>query len=348
MNIYIPNIQFDHINKKDLFILVRPFLCINKWGNDFDLKQEWNISEEFKYVNTIEIANVFIIPKPIQYYSKKEIWEINEVCKRHNIKAYGYVPNDFGPNIGNYSHITFFRMSGFKSQLGDNNKGFPVGLSDHFQRIYQKEEIDIRQKQKMPVVGFCGHASDDFIKRIKENLKFVKENLNRFFQNPFRSDYETLFPSAYYRAKLLQYLENSPKIRTDFIFRKHYRGGAVTKEQREQTTLEYYDNINNSDYVLCVRGAGNFSVRFYETLLMGRIPVFVNTDCLLPFENEINWKDHVVWIDWNDRNKIAELVSEFHHKLTDKQFEDLQKSNRNLWKERLSINAMLHYIKNDI
>ena len=223
-----------------------------------------------------------------------------------------------------------------------------IYLEYHFQRIYQKEEIDTRQKEILPVIGFCGHTDLSFLKRIKEDVKFLRENFKRFFQNPFRSDYEPLFPSAFERAKLLQYFEQSNKVKTNFIYRKHYRGGAITKEQREQTTLEYYDNILTSDYVLCVRGAGNFSVRFYETLLMGRIPIFVNTDCLLPFEDKINWKEHVVWVEWKDRHNIAEIVANFHNKLTDKQFEDLQKSNRKLWKEELSVNAMLQNIKNDI
>ena len=348
MKVFIPNINFNQINRKNLFILVRPFLSSNKWENDIELKQEWKISEEFIYVSAIENADVFLIPKPIQEYSKNEIEEINEVCKKFKIKAYGYIPNDFGPNYGNFSHVIFFRMSGFKSQLGDNNKGFPVALSDHFERIYKKKEIEVRKKQNLPTVGFCGHASNNFIKRVKEDLKFVKENFKRFFHKPFRNDYETLFPSAYHRIELLKRFEESQKIKTNFILRKHYRGGAVSKEQREITTLEYYDNIATSDYILCVRGAGNFSVRFYETLLMGRIPIFVNTDCLLPFENKINWKEHVVWVEWEERNKIADIVADFHNKLTDKQFEDLQKSNRKLWKEQLSVNAMLQNIKNDI
>ena len=32
-----------------------------------------------------------------------------------------------------------------------------------------------------------------------------------------------------------------------------------------------------SPYILCVRGAGNYSARFYEALALGRIPVLVNT-----------------------------------------------------------------------
>ena len=38
----------------------------------------------------------------------------------------------------------------------------------------------------------------------------------------------------------------------------------------------------------------------YETLALGRIPVFINTDCTLPFSNIIEWDKHVVWIEKED------------------------------------------------
>ncbi len=345
MNIYIPNINFKKTNTKSVFILTRPFLNDDKWDNDVELKSKWKVSSDFTYINSIELADVYFIPKPIQHYSKNELNRINADCKSLNIKAYGYIAGDFGEDFGYFENIIFFRMGGFKSQLSQNNKGFPVGLSDHFERIYQRKEIATRQKQELPEVGFCGHASKSFTKRCKENIKVVKENLKRFLQNPLRNDYEPLFPSAYYRAKLLQYLEDSPKIKTNFIYREHYRGGAVTLQQREQTTLEYYDNIKDSDYILCVRGAGNFSVRFYETLLMGRIPIFVNTDCLLPFEDKINWKAHVVWVEWKERDKIADIVADFHNNLTDDAFENLQRKNRKLWKETLSVGTMIDLLR---
>ena len=64
--------------------------------------------------------------------------------------------------------------------------------------------------------------------------------------------------------------------------------------------MEFYENMVSSDYIVCVRGGGNFSVRLYETLAMGRIPIFINTDCLLPLNKSIDWKKHVVWIERED------------------------------------------------
>jgi hypothetical protein len=134
-------------------------------------------------------------------------------------------------------------------------------------------------------------------------------------------------------------------VTTNFIYRKHYRAGATTPSERQKTTQEYFKNIKNSDYVLCVRGAGNFSVRLYETLMMGRIPVFVDTDCLLPLENSIAWKEHCVWVSWKDRHLIANKVIDFHDALTDEAFKELQLKNRVLWKETLSLSSLLNFIK---
>ena len=127
-----------------------------------------------------------------------------------------------------------------------------------------------------------------------------------------------------------------------FILRKKYRAGITTNKHTHKTTLEFYDNLKNSDYVVCVRGAGNFSIRFYEALAMGRIPVFINTDCALPFDNEIDWKKHVVWVEYNERHEVAEKVADFHRVLSEKDFIDLQLANRKLWEERLTLRGFFN------
>ena len=91
-----------------------------------------------------------------------------------------------------------------------------------------------------------------------------------------------------------------------------------------------------SDYVLCARGHGNYSIRFYETLSSGRIPVFINTDCVLPFEEWIDWKRYCVWVEEHEVARVAEKVAEFHDGLSDGEFRDRQRACRQLWSEWLS------------
>lgn len=350
MNVFIFDSTRLINDRRELFILSRPFFCANQWKiNEQNLSQYKINIDEYKLVDDINLAHFVIIPFAVNvYFNQKKINELNilnEKCIEKNIRAYGFISGDFGSKYTHFSNIIYFRASGFKSKLSKNNKGFPIALSDHFQIIFNKNTIEPSQKSTKPIVGFCGHATLSFSKRIKEIAKFSLENAKRFLKNPFGKNYEVLFASAYERAKILQYLQQSKAIQTNFILRNQYRAGAKNAQQREQTTIQYYNNILQSDYIVCLRGAGNFSVRLYETLMMGKIPIFINTDCILPFEDTINWKNHVVWIEWKDRKNIAQCVENFHKSLSNEQFIAMQINNRKLWKETLSVQNMLKTIR---
>jgi len=345
MNIYIPNINFNTIDKRHLFIGTRPFFLGDSWGNDTELKKKWKINSKYSYTNSISDAHVIFLPLPINDYHKKELQKINDACKSHNILGYGFINGDCSTIFPFFDFLIYFRLGGFKAQLPKNNIGLPVALSDIYESLYKGRVFEIRYKQELPTIGFCGHASKSIKKRCKDKLGFAKKNIFRFFKKPFELDYEPLFASAHERFKLLKSLEASSDLNTNFIYRKKYRAGATTKKIRRQTNKEYYENIRLSDYILCVRGAGNFSVRLYETLMMGRIPVFVDTDCLLPFEEDIDWKKHVVWVPWDKRNEITQVISNFHNSLSSEEFVELQRSNRLLWGNLLSTAGIFEFIR---
>jgi len=144
------------------------------------------------------------------------------------------------------------------------------------------------------------------------------------------------------RTTVLRFLAASPVIDANLKIREHFLGGALLSEgsvdvqKMQQIRQEYVQNTVGSDYVLCARGGGNFSYRLYETLCCGRIPVFVDTDCVLPFHSEINWKQYCVWVDEKEVQWIGEKVAEFHDSLTNRQFLDLQRECRKLWEDYLS------------
>jgi len=92
-----------------------------------------------------------------------------------------------------------------------------------------------------------------------------------------------------------------------------------------------------SQYVLCVRGAGNFSVRLYETLAMGRIPVYVHTGGFLPLQDVIDWKQHMVWVEVDELDMLADKVIEFHEQLDADGLKALCKANRQLWETSLRL-----------
>jgi hypothetical protein len=344
MNIYILSLGKEIVNRKTLFILVRPFYNENNgWKNDISIKLKWGVDSEFQYIDDINKADVLFVPKPLNEYSSKEVAEINDLCIKHSIRGYGYISGDYGINLGYYSHLIFFRMGGLKSKLSINNKGFPVMINDYC----ADQNIEFRTKGQLPVIGFCGHASFSWSKRIFEYLKFCWINLRILFNRNLVKTFEPLFSSAYVRATILKQFEKSNLVKTNFIYRSKYRAGANDVVSRRATTEEYFRNISESDYVLCLRGGGNFSVRFYEALMMGRIPVLIDTDCFLPFEEHINWDEHIVRVQWENRENGDQILYNFHQRMTNDQFIELQSRNRLLWKEQLSINNILKLIKND-
>ena len=343
---YIPNDIKIKINKRSLFLLVRPFYSDGKWVMDERIMKSWNLNiAKIKLVDDVMIADFILLPYSINYYFNNKLLtyleKYNQICISNNIKAYGFISGDINKSYPEYDNIFYFRMGGFKSQLSNKNLGFPAALSDYHKILYETKNIKLRKKNNNPIVGFCGYANSSQIKRFKEcSLQFI-DNIFRYVINPNRTDYETLFPSGYVRYNLLKIIEKSDGISPNIIYRKRYRAGSYSKREREKSTLEYYNNIRESDYILCIRGGGNYSRRLYETLLMGRIPILINTDCILPLEEHINWQDHVIFIDWEERLNIVDKIKEFHNSLTNEDFQNLQLKNRKLWIEKLQTNYIL-------
>ena len=100
-----------------------------------------------------------------------------------------------------------------------------------------------------------------------------------------------------HRQSTIKEFESSDNIQTNFILRDKFWGG---KPHDPLVIDEFRENIKNSYYVICNRGAGNFSMRFYQVLSAGRIPVLLNTDIELPFVDIINWSEYIIMADTNE------------------------------------------------
>lgn len=349
--IFITDFDRDKYELREIFSLARPFLHTEKGIWEVNVKNPIlkNLNEfKIKTISSPRRADLILISEPLNHSHDKNKYkkldEINKICQEKNILAYGFIDGDYGKVHPRFSNIVYYRMGGFKSQLDKNNKGFFFLLSDQLKKIFNRDEIFIKQKKAKPTIGFCGRATSSIPKYFYEKLKLAQVNIKRITVGDF--NFEPLFSSAFERQKILNSLCQSKDINTNFIFREKYRAGAVTELERRKTTLEYYNNIIESDYIICLRGSGNFSVRLFETLMMGRIPIFINTDCLLPLEDDIDWKKHVVWVDWNDRKNIAEIVFNFHNGLTNDRFINIQKDNREFWKSKLTVENYLRNVLN--
>jgi hypothetical protein len=119
-----------------------------------------------------------------------------------------------------------------------------------------------------------------------------------------------------YRDRTLRLFFSNKNVKSNFIIRNKFWGG---KPHDKTIVNDFENNMTESHFNICNRGAGNFSMRFYQTLSAGRIPILLNTDMILPFENEIKWNDIIVLGNTED-----ELVENVIHYWCNKNIVEMQ------------------------
>jgi hypothetical protein len=231
-------------------------------------------------------------------------------------------------------HTVVFRTSLYRSRRAPNEFAMPAWSEDFVER-YCGSELPVRPKRGKPVVGFCG-ASE----ALRLSVSYVIKRIAERVAQPIAYGKWESRPTV--RPRALRTFSKSHLVETNFVVRSHFLGGALKSGDNvdlgrlRQVRKEYVDNMLESDYILCVRGVGNYSYRLYETLCCGRIPVFVDTDCVLPYDFMTDWRNYCVWVEEREVHKIAEKVAEFHSRLSPKDFIELQHACRRFWEKQLS------------
>jgi hypothetical protein len=243
-----------------------------------------------------------------------------------------------------YDDTLVFRTSCYRSRQRRNEFAMPA-WSEDFVTKYLGGQLPLRARSKKPVVGFCGYAPGyETASRFTAGsyMLHLAKCGARACKRLVKSLVGLKRPASSIRAVVLRALAASDSVDTKFLMREHFLGGSLLPSgeldaaRMETVRREYVQNMVQSDYAICARGGGNFSYRLYEALCCGRIPVFVDTDCVLPFHSEIAWKDYCVWVGEREVDQVAAKVADFHASLSDRQFVELQQECRRLWESHLS------------
>lgn len=314
LKIYTNHLFITPENRKEVFPLL------------FDLCYTQNsiLHTLYEFVSTLEACDVAIVPVNLRRFGTRNDLNqfISDAQKKRKI-VWLYSGGDFGLTLD--TAVQVFRNGGFHSKLPRTTFILPSFINDPFQN---KDQVVVAiPKTALPQIGFVGHAANSITKQLKELIGYCKNNLDIILKRE-QADFQNFYPSSTKRYHFLKQLSKSEKVATNFILRKNYSAGAKTAQQKAIARQEFFDNIAANPYTFCMRGAGNFSVRFYETLAMGRIPVVVNTDIRLPLDDQIDWSKHCVMV--SEESMIQELVA-FHKAISPEGFVQMQIDNRNLW-----------------
>ncbi len=255
------------------------------------------------------------------------------LSRKLNKKVIVFFPGDSSQEVPIENAIVF-RNSQYRSTLKKNEIILPGFVEDLGANLELKPRMKSNDKA---TVGFCGwadfHSTADY-------LKFWAKSLPTTLASLFNRKVLIKQKGLWWRRKVIKNLSNSKKINTNFIIRKSYSGNEKTIELDPRIARqEYIDNILGCDFTLCIKGDGNFSTRFFETLSLGRIPLLVDTECVLPLEEVIDYSQIILRVNWKDLSKLDSIVADFYAKVTPDQFSEMQKKARETFEKYLRLDA---------
>ena len=315
--------------------------------DDFFDKYTEIARKEISFV-PLEEADFALLPVSLEKYDSttpEPIKRFINLVQEKQKKLVVFAGHDTNPTYS-IPNAIIFSGAIYRSTMQPGYRVYPHFFED-FIKKFKQGNLSVREKGEKPIVGFCGYAPPLNLKWGKEKMigmaKLIANYMGLFDKFPQRSSHS-------YRARTLITLLRSNKVVCNFLIKNKFGFGALglnsgnTGESNEEFRLKYINNILGSDYTVCARGYGNNSIRLYETMCCGRIPVFLNTDCVLPFENEIDWKNLCVWVERKDMNKIAEKISKYHANINSEQFKERQLLMRSLWEKYFSPQAFFSQV----
>ena len=260
--------------------------------NIINNKTDWNAYKDYTPEKIMNLFNIIIFKKI--YYN---IYMTREIFLNNNIIPYEvYEKNiiNYFLNL-NFEIIFYWGHEGDKHHL-DNiilnnipNKKYLILFHNDFNELFDipnniilyRTGLYKSQKKYNEFILPCYYSSDIRYSLINRLLPVLKTNKPKI-----------CFSGAYItyslRRNWINFLENSEILECNFIDKQSFRGGTIE---------DLIKNFETSEFAFCPRGTGNFSIRFYEALYYGRIPVIIDTDISLPFDFKIDWKKYIVISD---------------------------------------------------
>src|SRR3989338_8155509 len=229
-------------------------------------------------------------------------------------------------------HAILFRVSAYRHHKKQNELVMPYFVEDFGERY----GIVPREKGKSCVVGYCGQS------QFGSTVKMFRAQVKRFIHSfalhlSFDAEPTAHIRGIFWRRRALGALIRGG-ISAAFVERAFYslhRSGVPFDPQ--DIRREYAENLRGCDLALCVRGDANASQRFYESLSASRIPLFLDTDCVLPLEEIISYDEMLLRVSSREIETLPARVREWWTKQTPESFRAGEARARNIYEKYLRL-----------
>lgn len=114
-----------------------------------------------------------------------------------------------------------------------------------------------------------------------------------------------------------------------------------------QLSSEFSKSLSGSDYVLCPRGFGNSTVRFYEVISSGATPILVDSGSELPLISEYNfWDTNILKLNLFENWRIK-IEKDWSSLSTNGAYETRQEVSRQIFSSELEFEHYLSLLFQD-
>ena len=263
------------------------------------------VCSQYNY-GSLEEADLGVWPVMWKEEDREAVWRYAADCRQFGKKMLLFVEEDHYTKFP-LDNVIVLRTHLFRSSKEIYEYAFPGWCRD-LVATHLQGKLMLRGKTAdlYPSIGFAGHVN----------------SLEALYQQ---------------RLNAVLAVQQQPPLWANFVLRRHFHGDARLQEQeRKRRELQFIENSLESDYSLVVRGHGNWSIRLGEILCLGKIPLFIDTDCVLPYDHVVDWKKYFLWVKESDLDRLGEIVYEYHSDISAEEYVERQKVLRGLWQEWFS------------
>jgi hypothetical protein len=198
--------------------------------------------------------------------------------------------------------------------------------------------VTLSPKGEQLSVGFMGKAG---FSNAREHVRYLLRNY-LLRHGPDRE-------GMYFRRHALQKLAGEPRIALSATARKRYSAHQSSIELPPDVAREQFvASIRDSLCTLAPRGDGNYSLRFYEALALGRIPILIDTDMVLPLEDQIIYDKFIIRIPFQKLPELPELLLAWYDSHSDEEIRSMQEKARDVFVAKLYMPAFLRTFFSEI
>ena len=269
----------------------------------------------FRFTNDIAEASCVLVPTDLCYWAKDKnyIRYLQDLSAKKKLIVFN--SSDFIVNSSFLNNTLYFRHFLDPGQIDPNVIVVPYNI---------KSILSARNKSTERIIVFVGQSHRVSLIRVFYSIK-------NSFKHPIKGNGSIVRKIMLYKVKKI-------KISNQIILKdKFYANAKLENTEGEIHYNHYVESFNLARYVLCPRGDGNQSLRFYETLSAGRIPIIIDTDLKTPLDGQIDLSNLSITLKLSQSAKTWErIILDFDSKFQNVDFAVLSKSIYELYDRRLS------------